>query len=415
MRLYRMFITQKELLKLAIYANVIYVALLFLFRPDGFNIENIVITSFLLTSVVIILFLCYINRKNLLSIPKTTRIIFYLLLFWSVIVVVRSFSLNLQDWLTNFGNVYMAFSWFVPVLIILGQKVENWNVIVGAIFFMFMVMIFAYAFFPVEGKSPTEWTWLLRPINFIFLLGVYRFKLTNRIIIIIALTIYILLAINLKQRIEFLFLFLVLFFLIIERLKHIKIKRVFLKYIIFSFVILLILVFTYGYENINRMANNIVEFQDSRTFLFNELFDDLSNAETIFGKGSLGTYFSPFMEHTKNYITNYLNLEWWGDASDRITIEVGYLQMILKGGFVLFLLTVTLMINSAYLAIFKSNSKFIKRLGLFILIMTILSLISFRPAFTPTFIILWFAIGTVLNKNNRKMTDEDIQKRFLFR
>ena len=150
------------------------------------------------------------------------------------------------------------------------------------------------------------------------------------------------------------------------------------------------------------MANNIVEFQDSRTFLFNELFDDLSNAETIFGKGSLGTYFSPFMEHTKNYITNYLNLEWWGDASDRITIEVGYLQMILKGGFVLFLLTVTLMINSAYLAIFKSNSKFIKRLGLFILIMTILSLISFRPAFTPTFIILWFAIGTVLNKNNRE-------------
>ena len=411
-----MLISQRELLRWALCANVIYVVLLFLFRPDGLNIQNVIITCFLLVSVIIILFLSYINRKNLLNnIPKTTKAIFYLLLFWSLIVVVRSFSFNLQDWLTNFGNVYMAFAWFAPLFIIMGHKVENWNVLISTIFFMFLVMIIAYTFFPIKGKSPTEWTWLLRPINFIFLLGLYRFKLINRLIILTALVIYILLAIKLKQRIEFVFLFLVFAFLCIEKLKHIKIKRAFLKYILVGFILLLILVFTYGYENINRIANNIIEFQDSRTFLFNELFADFNNTETVIGRGSLGTYYSPFMEHTKNYITNYLKLEWWGDASDRITIEVGYLQMILKGGFVLFLLTVTLMLNSAYLAIFKSNNRFIKKLGLFILIMSILSLISFRPAFTPTFIILWTAIGTVLNKSNREMSNEDIEKRLSFK
>jgi hypothetical protein len=158
------------------------------------------------------------------------------------------------------------------------------------------------------------------------------------------------------------------------------------------------------------MANKIIEFQDSRTFLFNELFADLNFKEKIFGRGSLGTYFSPFMEHTRDYITNYLKKDWWGDAPDRITIEVGYLQMILKGGFVLFILTTYLMLNASYLAIFKSNSTFIKRLGYFILTLSILSLISFRPAFTPTFIILWTAIGTVLSKKNRQMTDGEIEK-----
>lgn len=89
--------------------------------------------------------------------------------------------------------------------------------------------------------------------------------------------------------------------------------------------------------------------------------------------------------------------------------------MILKGGFILFILTMSLMLNATYLALFKSNNRFIKKLGLFILILTVLSLISFRPAFTPTFIILWIAIGSVLNKRNRLMTDHEMDKLISFK
>ena len=96
--------------------------------------------------------------------------------------------------------------------------------------------------------------------------------------------------------------------------------------------------------------------------------------------------------------------------ADRITIEVGYLQMILKGGFVMLLLYSALGFFAAYVAIFKSNNKFIKRLGFYITIILILSIISLRPAFTPTFIIFWMAIGTVLNKENREMNDAEIKK-----
>jgi hypothetical protein len=195
------------------------------------------------------------------------------------------------------------------------------------------------------------------------------------------------------------------------KLKHIKIRKTVIRYIILGFILLMILVFTYGYENISLLINKLIEFDDSRTFLFTELLADLNSTEKIFGRGSLGTYYSPFF----NKVLRYFELigEYWFALDDpvRITIEVGYLQMILKGGFLLLILNFGLMLTSVYLAIFKSNNNFVKRLGLFILSLTLLSLISFRPAFTPTFILLWMSIGTVLNKKNRMMTNEDIESK----
>jgi len=202
----------------------------------------------------------------------------------------------------------------------------------------------------------------------------------------------------------------VAFFLLIDRLKGIKIKRQFLKYILFGFVVALILIFTYGYENISNMIFLVIDFQDSRTFLFNELFTDLNSTEKIFGRGSLGTYYSEFFEKTRGYYELMGRKGWAGDTPDRITTEVGYLQMILKGGFLLFLLTCFLMLYAAFVGVFKSKNRLCKRLGIYILILSILSIVSFRPAFTPTFIILWLAIGTVLNKKNRHLTDDEVNK-----
>jgi len=177
----------------------------------------------------------------------------------------------------------------------------------------------------------------------------------------------------------------------------------------------MILVFTYGYENISILANRVIEFKDSRTFLFTEMLDDLSFTEKIFGRGSLGTYYSPFFTKVLRYF-EHIGEYWFAlDNPTRITVEVGYLQMILKGGFLLLFLNFGIMLRAVYVAFFKSNNNFVKRLGLFILALTLLSLISFRPAFTPTFILLWMSIGTVLNKKNRLMTDEDIKLKLNFK
>lgn len=407
-----MIIAHKNLLKIGLYSNAIYVFLLFLFKPNGVNFEKIVISGFLMFSVLIIFYLTLKNLNALKEIPNIAKYIFYLLIFWSSVVVIRGFTTSIQDWVTNFGNVYMGLAWFTPCVLLLGNKIKLWNIVFKALLFMFVLMIIAFLIEPYVGRVKTEWTWLLRPINFVLIIGLYKKSIINKLMMIVIMIIYIVIAIKVKQRVEFIFLFMVLVFSLIDKLKHIKIKRYLLKYILFGFILFLLIVFTYGYENVSHAIELIIEFQDSRTFLFQELLLDLNPWEKVFGRGSLGTYYSDFFERTRKYYEITGRTAWAGDVPDRITTEVGYLQMILKGGFLLFGFTAFFMFYSAFLGIFRSNNKFCKNLGFYILILSILSLISFRPAFTPIFIILWLSIGTVLNKKNRSLSNEEIYKLF---
>jgi len=403
-----MYITENKLLKWALYSNAIYIVLFFLFKPDGISIQKIAISSFLLFSVIGILFLCYKNRKRLLDISKTTRILFYALIFWGLVVIVRSFSLSIQDWVTNFGNVYMALAWLTPATLILGLKIENWKIVLQAIAFMFTLMIIAFLFLPFL-ELYDEWIWLLRPISLLLLIGVFRFKTIGRVKAYLIVIIYIIVSTLQERRMEFLYLAMIFGFLLLDKLFEIKLKKSFIKYIITSFLILFTVIFTIGYEFVSNIVASFIDFQDSRTFLFTELAQELNNIEKVIGRGSLGTYYSHYFEHTKWYTVEILKHEWWGDSATRITTEVGYLQMILKGGYIMLGLNLIFYLYSSYVAIFKSNSKFIKRLGYFILIFTILSLIELRPTFTPIFFILWMAIGTVLNKKYRDMDDHEIE------
>lgn len=410
-------ITEKKLLKYALYCNAIYIFLLFLFRPNEINIEKIIISSFLAVSVIGVLVCCLRNTYQLKKLTITDRRLFFLLMFWGIIVVVRSFSLSVQDWLTNFGNVYMALAWFTPILLVLGIKIENWKTVFQALFFMFNLMFLSLLMLPFyldNGKLKTEWTWLLRPVNFVILFGVNRFKITKRIIVYFAFSIYILIGVLTEQRLEFIYIVLLIVIIFLDKIYQVKIKRKFLKLTFFSTLLITTLVFTFGYENLTKIATNYIDYQDTRVFLYEELLEELQGYEKIVGRGSLGTYYSDFFERTTRYYYLKGDTAWKGDEPERITIEVGYLQMILKGGFLMFILMFYIMIRSSYLGIFKSNNRLVKRLGIYIFIISSLSLISFRPAFTPTFILLWMAIGTVLNKRNREMSDEEVNSLIKF-
>jgi hypothetical protein len=407
----RIIIKDQKLLKIALYCNAFYVFCLIIFTPNGINLEKVVITLFLFLSLISIALLVNKNYRKLKEIPLLERLIFNLLITYSIITIVRSFSLSIQDWVTNFGNVYMALAWLTPLMLIVGLKISYWKEVYKAINFMFLLMVIAFAIYLVGLKNPAEeWNWLLRPINFILLTVFYKYNLLNKAKIFILILLYCYLAIYTKFRFEFIYLAMVLCFLALDKLFSVKLKKWLLKYVILGFLFILIFIFTYGYESFSNFVSTIIEFQDSRTFLFTELFAELSKNETIFGRGSLGTYYSDFFERTNRYYRLLGNKGWRGDNVIRITTEVGYLQMILKGGFVMLILYSSLAIYAVYLALFKSNNKFVRRLGYYILIILILSIISLRPAFTPTFIIFWMAIGTVSVKKYRQMSNEEINK-----
>ncbi|WP_242092375.1 hypothetical protein [Aestuariivivens sediminicola] len=275
-----------------------------------------------------------------------------------------------------------------------------------------MILVFGISLF--FNNSYLQWAWLLRPVNLILLLGLNRISLRKKIIVVLTIGILIFVATSVKQRMDLLFLSLTLGLLLLDKIVGIKLRRVLLKYIVAVFILVLIWVFTIGYDYVSNIISSIVDFQDSRTFLFAEIFADLNKTEAIFGRGSLGTYYSDFFERTRRYWIFMGQKGWAGDVPERITVEVGYLQVILKGGLILLILNLLIYFQAIYLALFRSRNKFIKRLGYYILLITMLSLVSFRPAFTPTFIFLWMAIGTVLVKKYRVMNDNEINQMVIF-
>lgn len=410
-----MYITEKKLLKWALLCNAIYVLLFVIFRPQGINVLKIGITSILLLSITFIFLIVVKNKKQLQEIPKLSKHIFYLLIIWGCVVILRSLSLSLQDTVTNFGNVYMGWAWLVPMALVIGIKIENWSIVLNVIGFIFKLMIVVFIISLFFDNDYLKWAWLLRPVNLVLLMGLYRFTFLKKINIFIIVGILIIVATKVEQRMDLLFLGMTISLLLIDKIISIKIRRVLLKYIIGAFILVFTLVFTVGYEFVSNIISSIIDFQDSRTFLFKELFSELNQTEKFFGRGSLGTYYSEFFEGTRKYWELMGRTGWAGDVPERITIEVGYLQMLLKGGLVLLILNVSMYIYAIYLALFKSNNKFIKRLGYYILIITALSLVSLRPAFTPTFILLWLSIGTVLSKKNRQLSNEEINALIKFK
>ncbi|WP_299062901.1 hypothetical protein [uncultured Polaribacter sp.] len=376
--------------------------------PDGFTFINIAITSILVIATSIILFLSLNNLHLIKKVSINGQLLFTLLVFWGIITLVRGFSLSLQDWVTNFGNVYMGIAWLTPLTLLLGLKIQNWNVILKVIPVAFTFMIIVSLFIPII-ETNEEWIWLLRPVNFIFLVAFYYYGFTNRVKTFLVLICYILVSFLGARRLEFLYLLLIGGLLLMDKIIALKLRKVILRTGLFFFTVLLILIFTIGYEHISGIVATYMKYQDTRTFLFREVMQELSFSEKIFGRGSLGTYYSHFFEHTRRYTINILKKPWWGDVPTRITVEVGYLQMILKGGFIMFILQITTYFYAIYLAVFKSNNTFIKRLGYYVLTITVVSLVEFRPSFTPTFILLWVSIGTVFNKKYRMMNNVEIK------
>lgn len=130
-----------------------------------------------------------------------------------------------------------------------------------------------------------------------------------------------------------------------------------------------------------KSVNNI----DSRTFLFVDFFTDFKVDDFYTGRGFLGTYFSPYFQ------------EWQGDFGDsfnRFTIEIGFLQILLKGGLVLVISTIVIFMRAIYLGFIRSNPGTVNfMLSVWLLIEFTMLTIENVPCFNVHFLLIWVIIG----------------------
>ena len=134
--------------------------------------------------------------------------------------------------------------------------------------------------------------------------------------------------------------------------------------------------------------------QDTRTFLFVELNEDLTqNNSWIYGKGIFGTYYSQVMH-------NALMRKDYSDNENRLGTESGYLWLLLKGGIVLFMLYV-LLFYTAIIRGNKSGNNWIIFLSFIMANRLLLMFVSFTPSFDVSNILFWLFLMINIQYNKK--------------
>ena len=136
---------------------------------------------------------------------------------------------------------------------------------------------------------------------------------------------------------------------------------------------------------------------DTRTFLYVDVFRDLKiNKAFIFGKGMNAGYASHDFE-----------------TFNRLAVEVGFLQVLLKSGIVGFLLYITLIISAIFKALNDSKNLFIQYLGLLLSGYVLMFFIENIVCYNLLNIVFWLTVGMCHSKELRGLNDEEIKDLFL--
>ena len=139
--------------------------------------------------------------------------------------------------------------------------------------------------------------------------------------------------------------------------------------------------------------------EDTRADVNKTLLAQMSDWEKIFGKGLNGKYYMP-LRQDEFY-------DGW-----RYGCETGFLNIVLKGGYLMALVYIFLLLIPAIQGIFKSKNSFCKGGGLYIL-WTLIYLYPFGVLdFNISFFFVWMWVMLCSRRKIREMSDIEIQNTF---
>ena len=203
----------------------------------------------------------------------------------------------------------------------------------------------------------------------------------------------------------------VVFFAIMSFLLIYVIKNVVITYafcVCFSFAPVLIIsstILSYNqdtsfFQKITSDVDNEEMSVDTRTFLYVEVAEDLTNSDSwLLGKGAYSHYYSHYFSQ---------NVE-GGDNEERLLCEVPFLLLLLRSGLIYVLVYFSLLLIGVFKSL-KSNNKFVQSLGIIILGWYFNSFIGDVSGCKLQNLALFLLLGVCLSPKWRKMADRRIKK-----
>lgn len=370
--------------------------------PQGFSLLRVTIVGLLLVSVCLLFVFFIKNEEETFYIHQYFKLLLFLLFIWSGFTIFRSVSSSSIDLISLFGHYLMGWAWITPLAIVFGYNIFNWIEIFNFLGKLLLVgILLTIIFIPLTGDSYSfgivEWLQF-----FPVILLTYSFqKPMYKKIVLLALISFLIVSFVNSQRINIIYIAITFSFVIIELLKSQSFNRGY-KIILLSISLISILFLSIEVSNIYKTTMNNKDLStDTRTFLVVELFKDMSKSELLIGRGALGTYYSPYFAYTQKHGLG-------GDSSTRIVSEVGYLQMVLKGGYIMTLLYIMILLPAMYLGIFKSKNSIARMCGYLILIYLVVWSLSYYPVYSAEYLLLWMAAGTAISRKARNITNDEL-------
>lgn len=380
-----------------------YELLIRIIAPANGSLLKLIISIFFIASFFSLAMYFYNSIHNIRRAFKPIYFIFILLLNLGIFNIIRSFKADDQSLITLFGNKDTGLAMLLPMAMILGFRLKNliWFNQLCLKMLKFGLLILPFwildnAFFDLATYL---FGFYLIPLS----LFVYQDK-NGKLIVVLATFCLVILGIYFGGRLtalQILFLWagnLIFYLSIILKVKYVK-RLIIICLVSFPFIIMLtdFQIFKYVSKTQDVKVGESTT-TDTRTFLYAEVINDLKKTETlIFGKGALGTYYSPyFAQNVKG-----------GDDKNRINVEVGLLSMLLKGGILNASLNFIILFT-ALISAYQANNKFTTRLS-FLVVCHLLSLfISDMPQYTTLSFSNWIAIGGCISLYYRKLSEQDI-------
>ena len=379
------------------------------FSTNIYGFNKLIFNTYIYLSFLIVISTFSIEKLKILNFKF--KFIIFILFCFSIFQLLRIDDVNANLFADNlllakFGNISYGPMFLIPIFILWGlhknaiyyfEKISLFSIKIGTfclpVCFIFDLKYPIVAFLPsffllsfFQYSSPNKKVWILLGIFLSFII----FYLDNYRSGILRLTLG-------------LFLFVIVFY---------KLKFLSRLFLIFSFIFPII-VFqnsTFSEKTFFENASNMFSdskiknlSMDTRSFLYKETFSDLNyNKKLFFGKGPLGSYYSPLFDNLGSQ--RFYSGE---DHYIRSTVEVGLLQYLLKGGVLYFVIISFIFLLTSFQS---SKNDFINYLLLTIACYYLLFTIENLPFYDYLNALIWIIIGISISPNNKNLLNKDINK-----
>lgn len=344
------------------------------------------------------------------------KVLFSVYMLWSFVTMVRGFTFDYYS-LKNlfFYAAFSIFIYFAPFILVFKDSLVNIRKLFSVIVILnlfFLLYVILYRQIIIHGVSgfyrlPTEITervthFLSLPAAFILLTYVYHKQKKIFFSVFILLFTFLIVSIRARRGLMFMTLCFMLFsYVMFYFTNKGKILKILLSVALLCFVVFYAFV-TYSKNQsgtFGLITNRIDE--DTRKGVERYFWADMSKTDLVFGRGINGKYYCPGIDELVGSVT-----------VQRSVIESGYLQIVLKGGFLSLGLYLLITIPAIFFGLFYSKNVLTKASAVWIFLYTIFLYPTYVNIFSLTYLIIWISVGICYSDAIRSKSNEEIMALF---